>query len=160
MKEWSPGCWSLWRDWPDTRWTSGWPETCSWRLRSGSHTDLWAMEFPLYLNDTMRMINAHVRVETLLENRAHSQKGTYLGGASVCRPAWPPDSECVTVQVRSGRGSCLQTAAPDSGNSSCKEDGGSVKTTSADQPIFITDSLSGSGPRFTKLIIFSFSCKL
>lgn len=51
-KEWRLGCWPLWQDWPNTRWTSGWPETCSWRLRSGSHTDLSETEFPLYLKDT------------------------------------------------------------------------------------------------------------
>lgn len=46
---WSLDCWSRLQDWPNTRWTSGWPETCSWWLKSGSHTDLLETEFPLYL---------------------------------------------------------------------------------------------------------------
>lgn len=124
MKEWCLGCWSLLQDWPNTHWTSGWPETCSWRLRSGSRTDLLGTEFPLYLRDMGHVINAHIRAERDLLRRqrlAHLQKETYLGGASAWWSAGPPDSVCLTVRETSGRGSCRQTAAPDSGSSSCKE---------------------------------------
>lgn len=48
-----------------------------------------------------------------------AQDEMYLGGASVCQLVWPPDSVCVTAPGKSVRGLCLQTAAPDSGNSYC-----------------------------------------
>lgn len=128
MKGWFLGCWFPLQDWPNTRWTSGWPETCSWRRMSGSHTDLSEREFPLYLNEMVHEVSTQLGVETFLSAVHVLREATYPGGATVCRPAGPPDSVCVTVQEKSGRGSCLQTAAPDFGNSSCRqEDWGSIK---------------------------------
>lgn len=89
MKEWCLGCWSLSQDWPNTRWTSGWPETCSWRLKSGSHTDLWETESPLHLRGK---VHASVRPDYTPCWAAATCRGTCLGGASVSRPAGPPDS--------------------------------------------------------------------
>ena len=76
MKEWRLGCWSLSLDWPNTRWTSGWPEICSWRLRSESHTDLLETEFPLYLNDTWFILasvnNLYSAFQNKLQNTWHA----------------------------------------------------------------------------------------
>ncbi len=126
MKEWRLGCWSLLQDWLNIRWTSGWPEICSWRLRSESHTDLWETEFPLYLTDTADVIQSGC----LPGQQCLPAIGEmYLDVASVCQLVWPLDSVCVTVQEKSERGSCLPTADPDLGNSSWKESRGSVKRT-------------------------------
>lgn len=65
MTEWSPGCWSPSQDWPNTRWTSGWPETCSSQPTSGSRTDLLETGFPLYLVHKIHIINTHIGVDTL-----------------------------------------------------------------------------------------------
>lgn len=118
MKVWCLGCWPLLQGSPNTRWTWGWPEICSWQPRSASRTDLLEMAFPLYLRDGVHMIQSgfpppHYNGAYLTE--------IYLGVASVCRLVWPPNCVCVMVQEKSERGSCSLTAAPDCGNSSCKE---------------------------------------
>lgn len=80
MKEWCLGCWPLLQDWLNTRWTSGWPETCSWWLRSESRTDLLKTGFPLYLKDTARVIQSGDSLGW--QSLRVSQGSTFVG------PAW------------------------------------------------------------------------
>lgn len=85
MTEWRLGCWPPWPDWLNTRWTWGWPETCSWWPRSGSRTGLSETESPLCLGgDT-----AH----TTSGPAASLDDGTYV---SVGR--------CVSLPLRGQRG--------------------------------------------------------
>lgn len=52
MTAWCLGCWPLWLDWLNTRWTWGWPETCSCWQSSRNRTGLLKTASPLCLGET------------------------------------------------------------------------------------------------------------
>lgn len=109
MKVWRLGCWPPWQDWLNTRWTWGWPETCSWWPRSESHTGLSKTESPLYLGWT-QCTQLQGREPPGWRNLRVGLVGrsVYLCGARAGRPM-------------SARGWRQLTADPDSENSSWRE---------------------------------------
>lgn len=98
MREWCLGCWPPSQDWPNTRWTSNWPETCSWRQRSGSRTDLLKKEFPLYLIEMKHMVSAQTRVTAVT-----AVAGGACAGSRCTVPWW---SHCVLLSLASRLSVC------------------------------------------------------